>query len=148
MFTLTCFCFCMRLCVQYSSPSIDLAHQTDIASTCSLGSQTPRFWTQLASFVLFSAARCSAQEEHIADTYLVEPPNWERTDNWRPPANPGNTFYWHDKSWAPECPWDIGRLTKLSLEAPVRIQTRSLVVILQFTCVSSLADAWTQLCVI
>lgn len=54
----------------------------------------------------------------MAETYFVEPPNWERTDNWRPPASPGNNFYWHDRSWAPECPWDIGRLTKKSLTAP------------------------------
>ena len=77
---------------------------------------------QVASLLLLSSvACCGAQGEHVAETFLVEPPNWERTDNWRPPASPGTTFYWHDRSWAPECPWDIGRLTKKTLEAPVRL---------------------------
>lgn len=52
--------------------------------------------------------------------YFIAPPSWTKTENWRPAAAPGSQYYWHDTSFAPSCPWDIGRLLNEALFVPVR----------------------------
>lgn len=107
--------------VRVSRLTLDILLAHDCLVCRLQATRASKIFFHIISLVGLSYIRCCcAEQEHVAETYFVEPPNWERTDNWRPPASPGNTFYWHDRSWAPECPWDIGRLTKKSLTAPVR----------------------------